>query len=434
MSTNEISDDDLLVGAPEFSPHVNVGLVAAITAANILSMVVIAKGQGIADALGIAIAVIAFFIVVAINVKVSEKLESSYIAELLRKARIASTQENINRASKVFKTRKSISSSQTIMLLLSWVALTSFSIWQLSGLFQFRFVSFVSLFSLLWEICIIFFCIFLGLIFSMSYGLVDRYEPISFSPSSSAQSSTLSLGIEDRNDIDIAGLAVALQAVMRRADSYTIESTLLSGLSFSAFIGIAFSDKGPIENYTWLTRSINSIECNIVSAETLGSCLLQIYPMFSEHVMFWVAALMLVCAMLFMAAIIVRFQFNEAYRHTEEILAVARVLNEKEGDSTPEKRQPITQEITQLLEKGKAGFRDMSPLSSAMRSFRNLGVAAFTCAVAICGMYFHIYIFVSLLVIISCAYCFTYVDNFRRKATFLRQLETGVTSVFHKRV
>ena len=114
----------------------------------------------------------------------------------------------------------------------------------------------------LFGILIGFVCLLPAMIYSISVMGASRYYKFELDHNENIAPKIIDLAREDRNDIDIAGLAIALQTLMRRADSYTVESTLLSALAFSAFVGIAFSDQGPIESSTWIWDSFATLRCS----------------------------------------------------------------------------------------------------------------------------------------------------------------------------
>ncbi len=339
-------EDDLLVGAPSYTTKISFWRAIFATVGLVTTAWLFLSPYQSGGWIGAGTAFVTLLVVGASTSSVNDRLSKSYATELLTRAGLEQSDENISRANAVFNTRKSSNTFQLIAFLLAWVGLSAAS---LIGLTDFRGagVDSISAFGTL-ILQIIFSSLLVGGCFlaAISIALTDRPEDISFSPQATGQSATLALHIEDRNDIDIAGLGVALQAVMRRAEAYTIESTLLSGLSFSAFIGIAFSDGGPIENASWIRQAISTMSC--AKQETLGLsyCVYNVAPLVVGHEMFIVAGLMLICAMLFMSAIIIRFRFNEAFRHTEEILAIAKVLNDKEVSSQGDAKSAITLAIT----------------------------------------------------------------------------------------
>lgn len=273
----------------------------------------------------------------------------------------------------------------------------------------------------------------LALISSVSFAGATKTQEFNFSEDESLANS-LELPREDRNDIDIAGLGLAMHTLMRRAESYTVESTLLSALAFSAFVGIAFSDQGPIESWSWIAKSIGDGKCAAYPFILGHECYKMISTAASNHIMFLVSSLLLLTSVFFISTLIIRFRFNEAYKYSEEILSLCQILNQKETSAPSHRKIFITAEIDRALERAASSIDDLKPLGNAMKIFRNFGVLFFVLSVSLCGLYFHAVFFTALLAIIASAYAMTYIDNFRRKSNFLPKIEDLALSIWHKRV
>lgn len=263
--------------------------------------------------------------------------------------------------------------------------------------------------------------------FSAIFIATTRYWPLGRDELFGIRGSVLALAPEDRNDVEIAGLGVAIQTLMRRAETYTFESSLLGALAFSAFVGIAFSDQGPLEGNEW-TSSLAKM-CDF---RRLYDCVPPMIGAISNHTMYVVAATLLGSSVFFISTLVIRFRFNEAYKHVEEILAVAIVLNEKESNSTDNKG--ITTAIDDLLKRAGEGVGDLNPLGGAMKVFRNVGIFLFVIAVSLCGLYFHWLVALFLYLVVIAAYLVSYIDQIRRKIGFLPKLESVVLSGWNKKI
>lgn len=275
---------------------------------------------------------------------------------------------------------------------------------------------------------------FAALVYGVTFVGTHRFYSFNIADLRPSISGLFSLRPEDRNDIDIAGLGVALQALMRRAEAYTIESTLLSALSFSAFVGIAFSDIGPIESSSWLKGAFAHPDCSPTTFAAASSCLVRVSQESSGHIMYMVSATLLLTSVLFLAALVIRFRFNEAYKYAEEILCIAKILNDKESETPESDRGVITREIDKTLGRAQLGLDDLRPLGNAMKNFRNAGILFFVVSITLCGLYFHWVASVVLCGVVLSAYVVTYVDHFRRNTTFLPKLESLAMSIWHQRI
>lgn len=149
--------------------------------------------------------------------------------------------------------------------------------------------------------------------------------------------------------------------------------------------------------------------------------------------MYVVSATLLVTSVFFLSTLVIRFRFNEAYKYAEEILSVARILNEKESTSDIRLKDLITTEIDKTLVQAQAALDDLKPLGNAMKGFRNVGVFFFISSVSMCGLYYHWTAAVSLFCVVISAYVVTYVDSSRRKTRFLPALESIAMSIWHRK-
>lgn len=237
--------------------------------------------------------------------------------------------------------------------------------------------------------------------------------------------SDLALEPSDSNDIEIVGLNVSIQSVHRRVEAYTIESTLLSALSFSAFTAIVYSDSGPVEDIQWI------LDAPMACLQTVNVCL----PVLTasdvqEHLMFIIAACLLMCAVFFLSVLVTRLRFSDALRYTEQLVRTAEVLNQKEESAVDAQRGKLTAEISKLLDRARHGVIDLSPMVTFMKTFRDLGILAFVAAIATCGFYFHPAITLAIAVTFGAAFSFGYIDKLRRRSSLLPRIETTILRWF----
>ncbi|WP_332641181.1 hypothetical protein [Brevundimonas sp.] len=365
---------------------------------------------------------------------VGDRMRAAYVRQLIDEAGLDPEDDDATRrASKAYKDKNEISNTQgfmSVFFILYLFVCYGFIVFKGN---DFDFLSLRGWLDvgadLLWMLVASFASIVYGIVF---VGTVSPFE-FSLSDLRPATPVLASIPASDRNDIDIAGLSVVLQALMRRAETYTIESTLLSALSFSAFVGIAFSDQGPIENSSWMQQINQADSCDGLRWSVISDCAASVFQIVPDHIMYIVSGTLLLTSVFFISTLVIRFRFNEAYKYTEEILSIAQILNEKENSARGVAKRQLTDEISRLLEKSHSGLDDLRPLGTSMKNFRNIGIGFFVTSVSLCGLYFHWSVSLLLLGVVVVAYIVTYLDSFRRHSRFLPGLESVAMSIWHKK-
>lgn len=235
------------------------------------------------------------------------------------------------------------------------------------------------------------------------------------------------LAPEDRNDWDIVKIDVTLQTALRRVETYTLESTLLSALAFSAFVGILMAEKVTMESIEWIRAT--PVRC--FDGEVLGRNLALCLPLpdtqfLTEHLESAIALSLLACSVLLLSVLVTRLRFNEAYRYVEEFVGVAKALNAKEesfNTISNERYKIFGRPIAELLEKAESGESDLRRLVNFMRGLRNWGINAFIAAIALCGLYFGTLVSLLILGIFAFAYLYGQYDGIRRSLTWLQPVQ-----------
>jgi hypothetical protein len=375
------------------------------------------------QSIGFAGPVVLFVIALWISLARTRRFESDYIAELLERAHLPNSDENRALAKAALQKRQPMGDVTGFSIVAAIVLIEiSFSQIYWSAV-DFSFHDIGSALGSVVNIFVYFFVLFLGLILGVGPAALVSAEIVR-DPSDGARA-TLSLKEEQRNDVELVSINVALQSVQRRVETFTIESTLLSALSFSTFMAMVYSDRGPLESIQWL-RAI-PWRC-LRDAQNVCVPFIGLVDI-SNHLMFVIASFLLACAVFFLAVLITRLRFNEAFRYTEEILRTAEAVNVQENASSDVLRPNLTQEISRLVDRAKHGLDDLGPMVAFMKLFRELGIFAFMGAVATCGMFFHWMVSASIIALFAAALFFGYIDKLRRKSSFLPRLQNTILNL-----
>lgn len=244
------------------------------------------------------------------DTKGRERQTRQYAAGLLKRSNLPNTLENRALAAAAFEQRTTSSAIITFATLFAVIGLiASLSDLYLAGR-AFSFATWSSALNAIGNGALYLLVFSWALICSTApLGLV-RHNSIDFEELVERSSvSGLELRESDRNDVELISVSVSLDSVHRRVETYTIESTLLSALSFSAFTAVIYSDMGPLEAAEWLGNvkwhCFGELPLCMPAAEEIVS-----------HAMFITAACLLACAVFFLSVLVTRLRFNDAFRYT----------------------------------------------------------------------------------------------------------------------
>jgi len=240
----------------------------------------------------------------------------------------------------------------------------------------------------------------------------------------------------DQNDIEIVKLDVDVATANKRVDTYTLESTLLSALAFSAFVGILMAEKVTLEGINWLAET--PMQCQAMSLYSFSQTLC--WPMLNQdflsaHIVSAISLCLLLCSVFLLAVLVTRLRFNEAIRYVEEDLGKAKALNGKEEALNAQRDDRTTnylEQIAKLIEQARLGQSDLRSMTGFMKIFRDVGILFFIFAISLCGLYFSPYLSLCILGVFAGAFLFGWADKLRRRLT-LRRLTERVRGFGHKK-
>lgn len=221
----------------------------------------------------------------------------------------------------------------------------------------------------------------------------------------------------ERNMLTIVSFGTRLTSMFRRVENYTLESTLIGALAFSAFVTVLLESDTPVGDLRW----VSEIDVEWVPIG-LWNVAFQV-PMFSNfieianaHIESMIAAFLLASAVCFLAVLFARIQFTDAYRHADDLHAQAKWLNEKEGELLKDNRSRaghFSRQGALILDQLEGAAKKLAPVIDFMSAFRNWGLWLFLLAIAICGLHYSVFLmaFILLLFGASTAYFAFYRSN-----------------------
>ena len=162
--------------------------------------------------------------------------------------------------------------------------------------------------------------------------LTPAQQRIDYMERKSEEENATRFGDHDRNDFHIVRQTVNLESLHRRIDTYTLESALLSALSFSSFMAIILSERDYDEALARLIATSvpwRSLDGPIPLLDVTG------YPTITAQYLHanlvpLISLMLLLCASTFLGVLVGRLRFNDGYRDAESLLKVAERINEKE--------------------------------------------------------------------------------------------------------
>lgn len=234
----------------------------------------------------------------------------------------------------------------------------------------------------------------------------------------------------DENDRQLIRLQTVIAVFERRVESYTIESTLIGGLTFSAFVTIISSDHVSTSGIGDLLLRTSNI---LGSISTLRLDLHKSYdaitqPLSGSTILELVACLALLCALLFVAVIVARLRFNSLVGVANYSTLMAAAFNEKEEgidqimisnllteQESLKKRLGVLQvHISTSLDEANVAVDQLRPIVSYMGVFRHMGVLTFLGTLVASAMWFSPWLALGFSAVGILAYGYPTIDHLLR--------------------
>lgn len=223
--------------------------------------------------------------------------------------------------------------------------------------------------------------------------------------------------VTESNLLEIIDHDVDLKTMLRRIDNYTLESTLLGALAFSAFVTILVESQTPIGDLSWvLGYIVEQQHINLFGYSMNIPMATNFAELTKQHVSSAVGAFLLSGAVSFLAVLVARIQFTDAYRHAEKLHSKAAKLNEIEHtlrEKSSDRAEHYTRQVGVVLTELAEACKRISPIIRFMRGFRTLGLWLFLFATAICGLYYSFAFMVVIFVLFVASFVyFVFYENF----------------------
>jgi hypothetical protein len=195
----------------------------------------------------------------------------------------------------------------------------------------------------------------------------------------------------DDNDRLLISLQTEVAVFERRVESYTLESTLIGALAFSAFVTVISSDKVSLASVRSLLAQTRVL---LHAALTLDFKQLRAYAfdnLTENTVLAAVASLALICSMFFIAVVVARLRFNSLVGFANYSTQMTAAFNEKEEDlarhlllvqGTPPhsvelRLNRLRELITGSLDEARLAVDQLRPIIFYMGVFRRIGIVVF---------------------------------------------------------
>lgn len=228
----------------------------------------------------------------------------------------------------------------------------------------------------------------------------------------------------EANLLEIIDHDVDLRTMLRRVDNYTLESTLLGALAFSAFVTILIESGQPIGDLSWVLSYVFEPRTFTLFDYTLTiPVAANFVELTKQHIGSAVGAFLLSGAVSFLAVLVARIQFTDAYRHAEKLLSKAQKLNDVERTLAHDRERVVhyTRQVSALLMELAEACKRIAPIINFMRGFRTLGLWLFVFATAICGLYFSTIFMVLIFVLFVTSFLyFVFYERFTMGAIVKR--------------
>ncbi|HKM86673.1 MAG TPA: hypothetical protein VJW96_10730 [Terriglobales bacterium] len=193
----------------------------------------------------------------------------------------------------------------------------------------------------------------------------------------------------DENDRLLIWLQTEVADFERMVESYTLESTLIGALAFSAFVTIISSDKATLRGVSAMLTRLWETSHSVLTLNPDASRMLVQVPS-NDTVMVAIACLALIASMFFVAVIVARLRFNSLVGLANYSTEMAAAFNDKEEDLDrhlllSQSKEPVLQtrldrlrkQINDSLGEAQLAVNQLRPIIAYMRIFRHLGVLTF---------------------------------------------------------
>lgn len=191
----------------------------------------------------------------------------------------------------------------------------------------------------------------------------------------------------DDNNERIITLESKLKSVQQRLEGYVLESALLGGLAFSAFLQILSQNIITVADLQQFGHRISELFKLLVTADTerLPPLLLQLSG--HQDLFCLISAQSLICSIFFLLVIASRMRYSDLSDQIQHYLALAHDANQKEdelfaqAEQLSERNQQrlalFSEKVQDAMLQSQKLFELLVPVVTFIRLFRNLGVATF---------------------------------------------------------
>jgi hypothetical protein len=210
----------------------------------------------------------------------------------------------------------------------------------------------------------------------------------------------------DENDRLLTKLQTKLADLSRKVESYTIESTLIGAISFSAFVTIAAAEKVKMVDVQALVNQLILVLRTLGSAQNAAARAQLSHTPTETTVLISAAFTALVCSMFFMVVIAARLRFNSLIGPVSFSTEMAANFNQKEeeiyshinihetnADSNTikvheERLLQLRDRINNYLNQARAGVDQIDPVIRYMTISRAFGLVSFLITLVISALWF----------------------------------------------
>lgn len=228
----------------------------------------------------------------------------------------------------------------------------------------------------------------------------------------------MQLSVEERtdeNDKIIIQSEIKSRTLSAQVETYTIESILFGGLSFSAFTSILSSSSTMHFELGALWKDMSTLNASGVP-ETFGEYFVRFVALLTpEKITPLIGICALTCSLFFLLAIVVRSRYFSLVSRLDEENSTARALNIKEEEvfkvrlQAPMKQKPrlltrlnaLSKKIAQSTYWSDIVLAELSPVVSYMGLFRDLGIGMFIITITLSAYLVDISLAIGFVVIIS---------------------------------
>jgi len=191
----------------------------------------------------------------------------------------------------------------------------------------------------------------------------------------------------DDNNERIITLESRLKSVQQRLEGYVLESALLGGLAFSAFLQILSQNIITVADLQNFGYRISELFKLLVTADTerLPPLLAQLSG--HQDLFCLISAQSLICSIFFLLVIASRMRYSDLSDQIQHYLALAHDANQKEdelfaqAEQLSERNQQrlalFSEKVQDAMLQSQKLFELLVPVLTFIRLFRNLGVATF---------------------------------------------------------